>query len=86
MIHKLKTWEYYFKEVLNGSKTYEVRKDDRGGYAVGDKLLLEEYKPDKKEYTGRNILVDITHVLQGGEFGLEKGYVVMAIKKPEVLE
>ena len=42
MTHALKTWPVYFKAVKEGSKTFEVRKDDRK-FHVGDKVLLQEY-------------------------------------------
>lgn len=41
-VHELKTWPYYFEEVWNGTKTFEVRKNDRD-FRVGDTLILQEY-------------------------------------------
>lgn len=43
MEHKLKTDPEVFRATINGSKTYELRKDDRG-FAVGDTLTLRETK------------------------------------------
>jgi hypothetical protein len=42
--HTLKCWPQFFAEVLNGSKPFEIRYNDRG-YEVGDMLRLEEYLP-----------------------------------------
>lgn len=79
MIHKLKTWPKYFWEVAQGSKTCEVRKNDRN-YQTGDILILQEYDPDKQEYTGNEITVRVTHVIDDQQFAKD-GYVVMSIRK-----
>ncbi len=77
--HRLKTWSKYFWEVVNGNKTFELRKNDRN-FKVGDHLLLENYDEKKECYLSESIIVRITYILEGGNFGLEKGYVVMGIK------
>lgn len=38
--HRLKIHEQYANAVLNGTKTFEVRKNDRG-YEVGDKIVFD---------------------------------------------
>jgi hypothetical protein len=43
-LHTLKTWPDQFTAVADGSKTFEVRYDDRG-FAVGDLLRLAEWDP-----------------------------------------
>ena len=80
MVHDLKLWSEYFKDVANGNKTFEVRKNDRG-YKVGDSLKLAEYCPTKKAYTGRTITKKVSYILEGGSFGVEKGFVIMGLKK-----
>jgi hypothetical protein len=49
-----KTWPEYFEKILNGSKTFELRLND---FEVeeGDVLLLREWDPKTKDYTGREI-------------------------------
>lgn len=76
-VHPLKTWPEYF-EVVGKTKTFEVRINDRN-FKVGDVLWLQEYKPETKEYTGRDKKFTITYVLEGGQFGIEKGYCVMGL-------
>jgi len=76
-IHVLKTWPAYFKEVLIGRKTFEVRRDDRE-FQVGDTLRLVEWS-QQTGHTGRALDRRVTYVLPGGEFGIEEGYVVMGI-------
>lgn len=79
MIHELKTWNEYFEEVFMGHKTFEVRKNDRN-FKNGDTLILKEWNPKTKQYTGRKMARNVTYILEGGAFGLEKGFVVMAIQ------
>lgn len=44
MIHELKIWPQYYCRVADGSKTFEVRENDRG-YQVGDTVILKEFDP-----------------------------------------
>ena len=76
MIHDLKIWPEYFNVILSGEKTFELRKDDRG-FRAGDTLLLKEWT-QHGGYTGREKAFVVTYVLSG--FGLQDGWVVMAIK------
>lgn len=45
MRHKLKIWPQYFCRVLDGSKTFEVRDNDRG-FQSGDVVELCEWDPE----------------------------------------
>lgn len=76
VIHKLKIQPQYFKEICNGKKSFEIRKNDRD-FKVGDKLLLQEYLSETKEYTGRVIERKITYLTN---FAQQENYVVMSIK------
>lgn len=78
-VHVLKTWEQYFFDVLDGKKTFELRKNDRD-FKIGDELLLECYDGKKNKYLNASTRVKITYILEGGNFGLEKGYVILGIK------
>ena len=58
MIHELKTLSTYFQAIKNGSKPFEVRKNDRD-FREDDILFLKEYIPadyydagDEERYTG----------------------------------
>lgn len=78
MIHEVKLLKEYYNEVFMGRKTFEVRKNDRN-YQTGDTLILNEWDNDKQEYTGRKMARNVLYILVGGQFGIEEGYVVMAI-------
>jgi len=54
MIVKKKIPPKYFELILSGKKKFELRVADFK-IKVGDTLLLEEYDPQKKKYTGRKI-------------------------------
>jgi len=79
MIHELKTWPKYFARIFTGEKTFEVRKADRD-FQINDLLKLLEWDPDTQEFTGNILLVRVTYVLPGGQFGIYGDYVVMSIK------
>jgi len=80
-VHALKTWPVYFETVVDGRKTFEIRKNDRD-FHVGDTLVLQEWDPEKKSYTGRRVEVEVTYLTSVDDFGhLKPGVVVMGIKK-----
>jgi hypothetical protein len=78
--HRLKTWPEHFNAIMCDLKTFEVRQDDRG-FGVGDTLMLEEYCPRRRQYSGRHLTRKVTHILRGGQFGIEDGYVVMSLAR-----
>jgi hypothetical protein len=76
MVHGLKTLPEYFQEVINGNKTFEVRRNDRD-YCVGDVLFLNEYDAERKEYSGRRTRLKVTYITN---YAQVEDYVVMGIK------
>jgi hypothetical protein len=81
--HDLKTWPQFFTAILDGSKTFEFRRNDRG-FAVGDELLLREWDPTTESYTGRETRRRISHLLVGGffSFGVPHGFAVLSLAAP----
>jgi ASC-1-like (ASCH) protein len=67
-IIKKKIWPEYFDAVASGKKKYELRLND---FEIneGDVLILEEWNPETKEYTGRKIEKKVTYV---GKFKIDK--------------
>jgi len=49
-----KTWPEYFEAVLSGKKKFDMRVNDFK-ISKGDILVLQEFDPNKKEYSGREI-------------------------------
>lgn len=83
MEHQLKIRKEYLVDILEGVKTFEVRKDDRG-FGVGDVLVLNEWVPAEDvvgfgDYTGRRIRVKVNYVFYMRELGIESDYCVMGI-------
>lgn len=53
----------YFQDIFNGNKKYELRLADIK-LNPGDILVLKERNSETKEYTGRTIEKQITHILK----------------------
>ncbi|MFH1592639.1 MAG: DUF3850 domain-containing protein [Candidatus Woesearchaeota archaeon] len=60
---KKKAWPELFQAVLEGKKKFDLRLADFE-CAPGDTLILEEWDPDTKSYTGRKIEKKITYILK----------------------
>lgn len=85
MTHALKTWPQYFKDIQEGRKTFELRKDDRG-YNVGDILVLQEFDVDGEAplLTGNECTRKVNYILRDAkQFGLMDGYCIMGLVTPE---
>lgn len=80
MTHKLKCWPVYFDPIRRAVKSFEVRNNDRD-FKAGDTLVLEEYEPVSKKYTGRVERRLVTYVLKECD-GLMNGFVCMSIIPP----
>jgi len=68
-----KTWPKFFELVKKGKKNFDLRIADFK-IREGDTLILEEYDPKKKKYTGRKIHKKVKYVLKVklNDFGQEK--------------
>ena len=83
--HELKTDPAAFDAVYLGTKTHEIRFNDRD-FAVGDELLLRQtvfaaadLKPGQtNQYTGRELLRRVTHIQEG--YGLAPGWVILSME------
>lgn len=86
--HELKTDPEVFQAIIDGLKTYEIRKADRD-FKVSDTLLLRETSHTGEEmasgeplvYTGREYRATITHILRGPIYGLSDGWALLSINK-----
>jgi hypothetical protein len=85
--HGLKCIAQFFDAIKDGSKTFEVRWDDRG-YQVGDVLILNRIIPEMANIMDPQqpaIVLKVTYVLRGEEWGIMKGYVVLGFEKIQAL-
>ena len=82
---KKKITPEYFELVSRGKKRFELRLNDFE-IKEGDTLILEEWDPKTKQYTGRNIEKKVSYVLKFNldDFGqkqqiIEKGLQVIQL-------
>ena len=92
MEHKLKILPQYLESIVEGTKNFEIRKNDRN-YQVGDTLILKEWVDREIRqveditieaspyFTGLEITKEITYILEGGQYGLEEGYCILGLKQ-----
>lgn len=82
-LHQLKTHPSAFRAVILGDKRAEFRKNDRG-FSPGDVLVLSEFDPEPiitgGHFTGQNVLVRITHMVQGPAYGIPEGFAMLSIE------
>lgn len=62
-IIKKKTWPELFELVSSGKKKFDLRLADFE-IKEGDTLILEEYDPKTKQYTGRTLEVKPNYILK----------------------
>jgi len=76
-VHHVKCECEFFKDVIEGYKPFEVRKNDRD-YKPGDDMVLREWNKETSTLTGREHRVTITYMLEGYP-GIEPGYCILGI-------
>jgi len=86
MIIKKKIWPEFFDKIESGEKKFDVRLADFE-CNKGDILVLEEWNPKTKQYTGRKIEKKITYVVKTKDFKfwseeeIERyGYMIMSLE------
>lgn len=72
----LKILPEFFRAVCAGTKTFEIRKNDRG-FHVGQFLALMEW--DGEKFTGEQVIRQVTYITNFPD-GLREGYVCMGIR------
>ena len=83
--HVVKSWPTFFSAIVEGSRTHELRRDDRD-FRVGDLIELHEYEFDIARYTGRTCLVGITSITSASEpcavseVALHKDFCILSVK------
>lgn len=96
--HELKILDIYYEEVANGTKPFELRKNDRD-YQVGDLIhftilnsgkIKDPLVPNEESMVNiwnnahKNRVYQITYVLKDvPQYGLHKDYCIFGLKKLE---
>lgn len=84
LIHDLKCWPEPYAATKSGKKTCEIRLDDRG-FQVDDILLLREWNPTTKSYTGDQLYRQVTHIERLSDWmSPPSAYVVMSVREANV--
>lgn len=74
----------YFRDVLDGLKTFELRKDE-DDIQPGDTLVLKEWDPDEKSFTGWQVEKQVSYVLRKcSYYGLMDGYCIIGFENDSV--
>lgn len=80
-IHTVKLDSIYFGRVANGTKTFEIRRNDRD-YQTGDIMHMHEYDSERKVLTDMPIIK--AEIVYTSTFNQEDGWIVLGIKlKPQ---
>jgi hypothetical protein len=81
--HLLKILPEYYDAMVSGAKNFECRRDDRG-FKVGDILHLHRFDPVAEDLNETGLSAEyvervITYKLDGGQWGIDDGWCVLAL-------
>lgn len=77
--HTLKILPEFYDAVRRGDKLFDVRHERDRRFCLGDRLVLEEFDPNRKDYTGNKMECEVTYVFREAEW-VKPGYVIMGIR------
>lgn len=83
--HELKSWPRFFSSIMEGIRTHELRRNDRG-FKVGDQILLREFDAKSALYTGRTCMVEVTSITSSeepcavSEEALHRSFCILSIR------
>lgn len=84
-LHELKIKEEFYRDIILGLKTFEIRKNDRD-YQLKD-LIRFRIVFVNGDISEKDDLFKITYILRDAEqYGLQEGYCILGIKKVKVEE
>lgn len=80
LVHHLKIQTEFFEAVNKGLKKFEIRRNDRD-FKIGDWVFLENFNPKTNSYEPGIIKVEIIYIIEGGQFGIEEGFIIFGFNK-----
>lgn len=80
-VHHLKSWPEAYQPAVEGRKRHEYRKNDRN-YREHDELVLQEWDPNSKTYSGRSFRCKVLYIAYGPAWGIPEGHCTMSISDP----
>lgn len=84
-LHDLKSWPRFFRPIVDGIRTHELRRNDRD-FQIGDILLLREWDPNAEEYTGASCRALVTSITSHdvpcavSDEGLRPDFCIMSVQ------
>lgn len=79
-VHEIKIVQPHFDNQNDGTKTFELRKDDRP-YKVGDTLKLRLWDQERQEFMGRCLHRRVLGILRAKDGdGIADGYCIMSTR------
>ncbi|MEQ3500615.1 DUF3850 domain-containing protein [Tenacibaculum sp. SSH1-16] len=81
-VHEVKVKQPFYDDLYFKRKSFEVRKNDRD-YEVGDILHLKEFS-NQDWQNMQGIFRKVVYLLEGGQYGIENGYVVLGLREVEI--
>ncbi len=77
--HELKCHPHFFAAIVEGKKTFEIRRDDRK-YRVGDTMTLREYDPSFGYTRNETGPFEIAYLMTAEDFpAILPGFVIMGL-------
>ena len=77
--HEVKILPEFFRSIIEGDKTFEIRYDGDRGYQKGDLVNMREH--DRGTYSGRRAVVRIKYV---SSYGQKDNWVVFGFNIEEI--
>lgn len=78
MNHTIKCLPEFYRHIIDGSKTFECRYNDRH-YWVDDILIIKEWIPGESAFSGQEVRKRVSYLLSGEEWGVVRGYCVLGL-------
>ena len=89
-VHKVKSWVPFFQAFKRGEKKHDMRDLRDREYKVGDIMILQEFDQIKGEYTGDEMVREITYITDKNtpcafsSHALDRDYCILSLDDVEV--